>query len=263
VPRFPYAARPLNIGHRGASQVAPENTLAAFRAAHEMGADGVELDVSLCADGEVVVIHDNTVDRTTDGQGLVRKLRLESLEGLDAGSWFGPEFAGERIPSLREVMEWAQDGMLLNIELKGVSPRSDGLEHKVIQLIREHQLQGRVNLSSFNPFALRRVKLIDPQLETGLLYSPDLPLFLRRAWLRPFCRPNALHAHRVLVGDAYMDWARQKGYRVNVWKVDRAEDMAGLISQGVDMIITNRPDVLASVLGPGKDSNARKAGHNG
>jgi glycerophosphoryl diester phosphodiesterase len=246
--RFPYATRPLNIGHRGAPHVAPENTLVSFEAAREMGADGVELDVTLCADGEVVVIHDDTVDRTTNGGGLLRDLFLDDIKSLDAGSWFAPNFAGERIPTLREVLEWARDGMLLNIELKGVSMRSDGLEQRVIQLIREYQLQGRAILSSFNPFALRRVKRMASELETGLLYSSDLPLFLRRAWLRPFSQPDALHPHHLLVSDPYMRWARQNGYRVNAWTVDRAEDMARLISYGVDMIITNRPDVLASVL---------------
>jgi glycerophosphoryl diester phosphodiesterase len=261
MPRLPYAARPLNIGHRGASLAAPENTLASFQAAREMGGDGVELDVALCADGEVVVIHDDSVDRTTNGQGLVRDFGLADMRGLDAGSWFGPEFAGERIPTLREVMEWARDDMLLNIELKGLSLRSDGLEHKVIELIGEYQLQARVILSSFNPFALRRVKQMAPQLETGLLYSPGLPLFLRRAWLRPLCRPGALHPHHLMVSDAYMLWARKKGYRINVWTADPAEDMARLISHRVDMIITNRPDVLASVLQPGRDSDRREAGH--
>jgi glycerophosphoryl diester phosphodiesterase len=188
------------------------------------------------------------VDRTTNGGGLLRDLFLDDIKSLDAGSWFAPNFAGERIPTLREVLEWARDGMLLNIELKGVSMRSDGLEQRVIQLIREYQLQGRAILSSFNPFALRRVKRMASELETGLLYSSDLPLFLRRAWLRPFSQPDALHPHHLLVSDPYMRWARQNGYRVNAWTVDRAEDMAPLISYGVDMIITNRPDVLASVL---------------
>ena len=246
--QFPYAARPLNVGHRGGPQVAPENTLASFKAAREMGADGVELDVTLCADGEVVVIHDDTVDRTTNGQGLVRALCLDDIKALDAGSWFAPEYAGARIPMLREVMEWVPEEMLLNIELKGVTMRSDGLEQGVIELIREYRLQGRVILSSFNPFVLRRVKQMAAELETGLLYSPDLPQFLSRAWLRPLAQPDALHPQHVLVNGAYMGWARQKGYRVNVWTVDRAEDMGRLISYGVDMIITNKPDVLASVL---------------
>jgi glycerophosphoryl diester phosphodiesterase len=251
VPRFPYAARPLNIGHRGASQAAPENTLASFQAAREMGADGIELDVALSADGEVVVIHDDTVDRTTNGEGLVSDLCLRELQGLDAGSWFRPEFAGERVPTLREVMEWAGHDLLINIELKGVRIRTDRLEREVIRLIREYQLQARVILSSFNPFALRRVRQMARELETGLLYAPDLALFLRRAWLRPLAQPAALHPQHLMVSDAYMGWARQKGYRVNVWTVDRAEDMARLISHGVDMIITNRPDVLVSVLHPG------------
>jgi len=245
---FPYTTRPLKFAHRGASRAAPENTLAAFQAARDMGADGVELDVTLCAGGEVVVIHDDSVDRTTEGRGMVSDLGLDDIKRLDAGAWFGSEFAGERIPLLREVMAWAGQDMLLNIELKGVGIRSDGLEHAVIQLIREFQLEGRTILSSFNPFALRRVKQMAPQVETGLLYSLDLPLFLRRAWLRPFARPDALHPPQDMVSDAYMAWARQRGHRVNVWTVDQAEDMARLISHGVDMIITNRPDVLASVL---------------
>jgi glycerophosphoryl diester phosphodiesterase len=251
VPRFLYATRPLNIGHRGASHVAPENTLASFEAARETGADGVELDVRLSADGEVVVIHDDTVDRTTTGHGQVRDLRWGGIKGLDAGSWFGPEFAGERIPALREVIEWARDDMLLDIELKGVSVRSNGLEQKVIELIREHQLQARVILSSFNPFVLRRAKQMAPELEAGLLYSSELPIFLRRAWLRPFSQADALHPYYLMVSDSYLGWARRKGYRVNVWTADRAEDMAWLIARRVDMIITNRPDVLASVLQPG------------
>jgi glycerophosphoryl diester phosphodiesterase len=213
-----------------------------------MGADGVELDVILCADSEVVVSHDFSVERTTDGHGRVRELTLAQLKALDAGSWFGAQFAAERIPTLREVVQWAGDDMLLNIELKSMSIRTDGLEEKVIGIIREHRLEHRIVLSSFNPFALRRVKQMAPDLHTGLLYSGDLPIFLRRAWLRPLARPSALHPHYQMVSDAYLLWARRRGYRVNVWTPDETPEMERLIAQKIDMIITNRPDVLAKLL---------------
>jgi glycerophosphoryl diester phosphodiesterase len=245
---FRYGVGPLNFGHRGAPKAAPENTLASFQNAREMGADGVELDVMLCADGKVVVSHDFSVERTTDGHGRVRELGLAQLKALDAGSWFGPQFAAERIPTLREVVQWAGDDMLLNIELKSMSIRTDGLEEKVIGIICEHRLEHRIILSSFNPFTLRRVKRLAPDLHTGLLYSGDLPIFLRRAWLRPLARPGALHPHYQMVSDAYLLWARRRGYRVNVWTPDETLEMERLIAQKIDMIITNRPDVLATLL---------------
>src|SRR5512137_1822539 len=131
---FLYAERPLNMGHRGAPAEAPENTLASFQRAREAGAHGVELDVMLSADGQVVVCHDFWVDRTTDGRGRIRELTVAQLKTLDAGSWFGPQFAGERIPTLRQVVDWAGQDMLLNIELKSQGLRSDGLEDQVIDI---------------------------------------------------------------------------------------------------------------------------------
>ena len=244
---FPYGNRPLNFGHRGASALAPENTLAAFQKAREMGAHGVELDVMLSTDGEVMVRHDNELERTTDGHGRVRDKTLTELKSLDAGSWFGPQFAGERIPMLREVCIWAAQDMLLNIELKSVAITRTPLEEKTVAIVREFGLERRVVLSSFNPFSLRRVRQIAPELHTGLLYAEDLPIYLRRAWLRPLARPAALHPHYPMVTDSYLDWARGKGYRVNVWTVDVAAEMQRLIAQRVDTIITNRPDTLAAL----------------
>jgi glycerophosphoryl diester phosphodiesterase len=213
-----------------------------------MGADGIELDVTLCADGEVVVMHDSAVDRTTDGHGRLETMTLAQVKALDAGIKFDPSFAGERVPTFREVAEWAADDMLLNVELKNMSFRGDGLEQKVIAIVRAYGLEGRVILSSFNPFALVRAKRSAPDLPTGLLYAGGLPIFLRRAWLRPLARPDALHPHYELVTDAYLGWARRKGYRVNVWTVDQTLDLERLIEQKVDVIITNRPDVLATML---------------
>jgi glycerophosphoryl diester phosphodiesterase len=213
-----------------------------------MGADGVELDVMLCADGEVVVSHDSDVERTTDGHGCVKELTLAQLKALDAGCWFAPQFVGERIPTLREVVQWASDDVLLNIELKSVSIRADGLEERVINIVREHKLEHRAVLSSFNPFALRRVKHMAPDLHTGLLYAADLPIYLRRAWLRPFARPDALHPQYDMVTGAHFLWAKRRGYRVNVWGPDQVPEMERAITQKVDMIITDRPDVLTRLL---------------
>jgi glycerophosphoryl diester phosphodiesterase len=246
---FPYLKRPLNLGHRGASQAAPENTLAAYQRARELGADGVELDVMLSADGEVVVRHDWELERTTNGSGRVKDHTLAQLKTLDAGSWFAPEFAGEHIPTLREVCAWAGLDMLLDIELKSVDVGDNGLERKVIPIVQEFGLEQRVVLSSFNPFALRRVKAIQPTLHTGLLYAADLPIYLSRAWLRPLARPDALHPEFNMLSDAYLRWARGKGCRVNVWTPDEPDQFRRLIALGVDAIITNRPGVLRALQG--------------
>jgi len=248
VARFPYKNCPLNFGHRGAPKAAPENTLASFQKAREMGADGVELDVMLCADGEVIVIHDSSVDRTTHGHGPVRQLTLAELKALDAGSWFGPQFADVHIPTLREVTEWAGNDMLLNIELKDWTLDANGLEQKVIAIVREYEMERRVLLSSFNPLRIWRVKRLVPNLHTGLIYEQRLPIPLRRAWLRLLAHPDALHPEYKMLTESSLLWARRKGYRLNAWAPDEEGEMERLIAQKVDMIITSRPDVLSTVL---------------
>jgi glycerophosphoryl diester phosphodiesterase len=242
--------RVLNLGHRGASHDAPQNTLAAFRLANQYGADGYELDVHLTRDGVPVVIHDFSVDKTTDGAGPVAGFTLEELKRLDAGVKFSPRFAGERIPTLAEVLDVLEPHMIVNVELKTTSLADNGLERATIDLIRARGLQDRVILSSFNPFSLLRVRKVAPELKIGLLYAPDLPLYLRRAWFRLLLKPQALHPHYSMVDARYMQWARRKGYEVNVWTVDDPDDMRRLAALGVNAIITNRPDVLRSVLGP-------------
>ncbi|MBC7264642.1 MAG: glycerophosphodiester phosphodiesterase [Chloroflexi bacterium] len=248
-----YTSRPLIFGHRGAPEMAPENTLAAFEAARQMGADGVELDTLLTADGVPVVCHNLTVDKTTNGAGRIRDLTVKQIKTLDAGSWFHSSFTGERIPTLQEVLEWAGDDMLLNIELKSLSLRDEGLERAVLHLMYQYELTERVIISSFNPFAIRRVKMLDPGIQTGLLYAPALPMPLRRAWLRPLAHPNALHPHHTMVSPDYLQWARNRGYRVNTWTVNEPAEMRRLTRLGVDIIITNQPDVLHKVLSGKED----------
>ena len=144
--------RPLILGHRGASHDAPQNTLAAFRKAVEVGADGVELDVHLSRDGVPVVIHDAKVDATTDGTGYVSAKSLEELKALDAGLSFDPQFSGERIPTLEEVLLEVGEALLVNIELK--VGRIDGLAAAVVDVVKRLGMQPRVWFSSFRPYLL-------------------------------------------------------------------------------------------------------------
>jgi len=238
----------LNWGHRGALEAAPENTLSSFRTAVEIGASGVELDVMLSADGELVVIHDYSLDRTTDGTGPVKDYPLAELKELDAGHWFSGDFSGERIPTLQEVIEALDPSVFLNIEIKSESMASDGLEKAVVQAIAENDLYDRVIVSSFNPVSLIRVKSADKNIDVGLIYAPDLEIYLRKGWFIPLLRPEALHPRHDMVDEDYMTRARKKGFKVVVWTVNEVEEMERLVNLGVDGIITNRPGVLRQLL---------------
>ena len=239
--------RTLNFAHRGARQAAPENTLAAFGRAVDLGADGIELDTLLSQDGALVVCHNFDVDETSNGSGRVHDLPLAALRELDFGGWFDPAFAGTQIPTLDEVFDLVGSRVLVNVEMKTLSLRSDGLEAALAGLVRQRNLYDQVIVSSFNPFALIRLRRLDPRIETGLLYSTDLPFYLRRPWLLPWVRPQALHPEHVLVGAAYMAWARRHGYGVNVWTVNEEADMRRLLALGVTSIITDVPDRLRRV----------------
>ncbi len=241
-------SRPLNLGHRGASAAAPANTLAAFRLALELGADGFELDVQLTADNELVVIHDFSVDHTTGGSGLVRLKTLAEIKKLDAGVRFAPRFAGERIPTLREVFAMAGKGPFINVEIKTISPRGNGLEPRLIALIREYGLGERLVVSSFNPFALWRMRRLAPDLKLALLYADDLAVYLRDRWLAFLSHPNALNPKYTMATTDHVRWAQAHGYGLYVWTVDDEVEMRRLASLGVTGIISNKPDVLKRVL---------------
>ncbi len=236
-----WRARPLIFAHRGASRVAPENTLAAFRQAVEIGADGIELDVQLSADGVPVVIHDATVDRTTNGSGEVRGLTLAQLRELDAGAHAGAAFAGERIPTLEETLAEVGDKLLIDIELKYPTLETASLEAQVIEVIRRMGMQRRVWLSSFKPYALHTARQLAPELPCGLLYGP---LSLTSWLLAPITPYEALHPYAGLVGERMMRRAQRRGLRVITWTVDDPTQAQQLADWGVDAIITNRPAAL-------------------
>ena len=242
--------KPLVLGHRGASAYAPENTLASFNLAFDMGADGIELDVTLTKDGVPVVIHDDTVDRTTNGQGAIKTMTLAEVKQLDASFKF-EKFRGEtlRVPTLAEVLKSVGKRGIVNIELKSATLQTDGIEAATLAVIEETGTAEHVLISSFNPFALYRMAQLDPHLPRGLLYADDLPLYLRRAWLRPLAQPMAMHPKHTMVTSRLIAWAHRKGYKVNTWTVDDPGEARRLADLGVDSVMTNKPDVLRQVIG--------------
>ena len=255
-------ARPLNLAHRGASAYAPENTLAAFRLAAEMGADGVELDAKLSRDGAIVVVHDATVDRTTNGSGRISDLTLGQLKAFDAGSYFHSTFAGERIPTLDDVIDAVGDRLIINIEVTNYTSRRDGLELKVVERIARDGIADRVMISSFSPLALRRVKRAAPSLVCGLIYPAGAGAFFRHAWLaRLIPGLEAQHPHFSLVNPAFVRRLHGRGQKVNTWTVNEEADMRRISAAGVDVIMTDRPDVLQRILNESADAGA--SGHNG
>ncbi len=238
--------RPLVVAHRGASRVAPENTLAAFRAAIDCGADAIELDVQRTADGHIIVLHDPTLERTTDGQGRVADHSLATLKTLDAGRWFNPIFAGERLPMLVESVEMVGKQVGLFIEIKQGPHFDDTIEAAVAGVIQEAGLTARCEVSSFDHFSVRRVKTPFPEIACGILYEARLIDPFSAAQL---AGAEALHPHWELITPDLIEEAHRLGYAVVAWTVNDKEAMARLAASGVDAIVTDLPDVLRRVLG--------------
>lgn len=230
--------------HRGFSAKFPENTLAAFVAALELGVDGIELDIHLSKDGHIVVIHDEQLDRTTNGHGLVVTHTLAELQALDAGKWFSDEFAGARIPTLEEVLNlvaaWPTT-VTINIESKsGVIPYP-GLELAAWQQVCEHGLEDRVLFSSFNHFSLRDLKVAEPRAQIGLLYMEGLV----DPWLyASHLNASALHPYFLSFDREVLQAAQEHQVAIHAFTVNNEDHMRRLLEWNVDAMITDRPDVL-------------------
>jgi glycerophosphoryl diester phosphodiesterase len=230
----------LNIAHRGSSGTHPENTLSAFLAAADEGAEMCELDVQATRDGAVVVIHDETVDRTSDGHGAVAQLTRAEIQRLDAGAKFGARFAGERIPTLDEVMRATRGKLGLNIEIK-----EGAVERQVCELLRARDALTTSMVSSFEWKALETVRAIDPAIRVGLLAEKNRAALLDAA---SAMRAYAVNPRYDLVDAAFCADAHARGLKVLVWTVDAPEAMRILIAAGVDGIMTNYPARLRNVL---------------
>ncbi len=240
---------PLIIAHRGSSAHAPENTLAAFTLAADQGADAVELDVTLTRDGQVVVIHDDTLERTTNGHGRVDQLLYAEVNQYDAGVKFNGKFTGECVPLLSQVFDVVGQRVLINVEIKNTTIRSTGIEAKVIDLIRRYGLIERVIVSSFNPLALITIKRTEPRLACGLIYSPDEPIYLSRAWLAPLIpHLDARHPRADTVTPEIVKHIHARGQKISVWTVLEAAEVRALTAAGVDGLIGNDPVMMRNAL---------------
>jgi glycerophosphoryl diester phosphodiesterase len=246
--------RPEAVAHRGFSAAAPENTLPAFRAAMDVGADRVEFDVLLSADGVPVVIHDDKLDRTTSGTGLVAERRLEEIRALDAGAWFGERFRGVRVPTLDEVLDLCRGKIAVNVEIKtecvapGPAAPPGGVEAKVVEALRRRGMAARAAISSFDPRPLSRIRTLAPELALQSLYDGKR---MKGLGPREVCAEVGSRALNCSLKEATAAWiaeAHGAGLLVNVYTVDERRDMERLIGMGADGIITDRPDLLLEVL---------------
>jgi glycerophosphoryl diester phosphodiesterase len=238
----------LVTAHRGFSGRAPENTLAAFRAAIAAGCDMIELDVHLSRDKRLVVIHDDTLKRTTDGRGEVADRSLRELRQLDAGAWFASGFAGERIPTLEEVLALARSRIGLNIELKNgpaLPYTMEALADRAWDEVSRLGMRDQVLFSSFAPAAIDRILAHDAAQPVALITS--------RPWRTPeeaspdrrYPRLNCLF-RRLDAGNVAL--AHAAGIRVQAWTVNTRPAMQRLIALGIDGIISNHPDRLVRIL---------------
>ena len=246
---------PQVLAHRGASGSAPETTLAAYRLALALKVDFLELDVQMSRDGQLVAIHDTLVDRTTDGKGAVGEMTLEQLRRLDAGSWFNrafpdrarPEFAGERIPTLEEIIQLARPARAgLYIETKNPELYPADFETKIVDLVRRNHFEKRVVIQSFSARSIEKVKKLAPDVPTALLVETlqEDPV---EATLRAGSRELAIKYN--LLTPEIAARARGRGLALTVWTVDDEESMRRMIDLGVDRIITNVPERLNHLIG--------------
>ena len=244
--------RPWAIAHRGLSGLAPENTLAAVDMALDVGADMLEIDVSLTSDGHLVVLHDETLERTTSGAGAVRASSLQYVRSLDAGSWFEPRFGGEKVPVLSEVLERIRGRMAINVEIKAEAVDEEvrgGVAEKVVAALHDAGMAGDALVSSFEPRALEQVRLVDSALATGALYNREI-----HRGVLPSTMTGAVGARTFHVNRWYLRWsqlrdARAHGIPVLVYTVNRKWQMRALVHLGVRGLFTDRADWLMEVLG--------------
>lgn len=223
--------------HRGDSFHAPENTMAAFRAAERAGADGIELDVHLSREGVPVVLHDATLDRTTDGRGPVARRTVRELRRLDAGGWFAPSFAGERVPTLEEVFAWAKDRLRLNVEIKTAAAAD-----AVCRLLRRYP-GVRILVSSFDHRALEKLREEAPLLPLGFL--SDGHLWRRAAERAARCGAESFHPRHDAVTGPLVAACHRRRMAVHAWTVDDPVRFRRLKRRGVDGVMTNDPQALA------------------
>lgn len=248
VPATGVRKRIENAAHRGASGFAPENTLAAFDLALEMKADYIEVDVQRTKDGELVIIHDTKVDRTTNGTGYVWDYSLEELKKLDAGQWKGRKFAGEQIPTLREVLDryGGKVGFLIELKEPGFYP---GIEKQVAELIREYNFErpqkGKVIIQSFSYSSIKKMKELLPDVPVGILAAHKSQTTMENL-LEVSVYADWFNPHYSIVTKELVEQVHSLGMKMASWTARSRKATNFLLDMGVDTIITDYPDYVSS-----------------
>ncbi len=236
--------QPVIEAHRGDSATAPENTMAAFRRAVELGVAWIELDVHPCRDGGLVVIHDDTLDRTTNGRGPVSAMTTHELRRLDAGAWFGPAFVGQRLPLLEDVLDMvASTGTRLNVEVKD-SPTGLDAAGAVVRMLRRFGQERESVVSSFDIDALLAVRAVAPEVTLALIGSAPGILSAARQHRIPW-----VHAEHASITEAWVAEAHDSGIDVNAWTVDDPAALPKWRAMGLDKLCTNRPAAMLAASG--------------
>ncbi len=242
---------PLVLAHRGANKVAPQNTIPAFKKALEFNADGIETDVHLSKDGEIVICHNYTVDETSNGKGFVDELTLAELKAMDFGSYFSKDFSGVTLPTLSELLDVVKGMALINIEIKPPRTNND-LVKKVVEEIHKYGIEKNSIVSCFNPECIRQVKEIDKNIKTALLYEDDeLGNEIMTFGVAKYCQQlnaDAAHPHRKLITHKEILELHNLGMAVNPWTVNLEEDIVRLTEWGCDALISDVPDYCRKVL---------------
>ncbi len=229
-------------GHRGASGLAPENTMVALMKAIEFGADFSELDVQETADGTIVLMHDDSLQRTTNLAAPIWEKSYEDLQALEAGAWFSDEFKGEPIPTLKSIIGAVRGKMKLNIELK-MSGHEKQLTEKVVAMVEEEDFIKECILTSFDFSAVKKIRQLNNKIKAGFIFSEipeDEDVFTANV--------DLLSVNKKIVTKEFVQQAHANNKEVHVWTVNDPDDMRRLIALGVDNIITNYPNILKEVL---------------
>lgn len=232
------------LAHRGASGTAPENTIAAFKKALMDGCDGFEFDVQQTKDGKIVVFHDWTLERTSNGYGHLREHTLVELKKLDVGSWFSDKFKGEKIPTLKEVLDIIPNDKFINIELKEEYSEERHTENKVLEIIKQYP-DKNIIVSSFSHNLLKNLKKLDSSIKVGILVESAL-VHLDKYIENLGFDISAYHPSRSFLNQKDVDYLISKNIDINVWTVNSSEDAKILKNMGVTRIITNYPKEIKS-----------------
>jgi glycerophosphoryl diester phosphodiesterase len=236
---------PKVIAHRGGRRWAPENTLIAFQKSIQLGCDGIELDVQRCASGELVVIHDHELSRTTNGVGLVKDATLPELKRLSAGAWFDKEFATERIPTLEEVLSLVSGKLLINIEIKNAPVSYDGIEDDLVSVLEGYEYRERLIISSFDHQFMLRLHKLNTGLELAVLADAiliDLKEYADK--LGAVC----WHPCYGSLTAAAIEDAHAAGLEVNAWTINEQRDWIDSAKNGLDAIVTDDPEGLKKLI---------------